>query len=71
MRAIKAKQLRKNALNICVAGDIDLETHYDFKHYDKFAMKPDGTPIRYSVYTATMKQCLRSVYQQMKKESVQ
>lgn len=67
MNAKIAKRLRKEAKEIATQQGLP-KTDYDIKVYPKQYMDLTGKVFQYSVYTATLKNCQRSVYRALKKE---
>lgn len=67
MNQRKAKQLRKEALKQAVEQGLPY-IEYKFKNFRKVAVKLDGTPVPYSVYTCFLGESQRKIYQQLKSE---
>lgn len=67
MNSKKAKQLRKEALEIAVKNNLKY-VDYGFDTYKKVYQSLDGKYHPYTVYTAYLKDCQRRVYKTLKKE---
>lgn len=67
MNAKQSKKLRKQAQLVAEQQNIPHETDYDLKTFKKVYQSFDGKYHSYQVYTVSMKLCVRSVYQSLKK----
>lgn len=68
MNQKKLKKIRKQALVQAVEQGLPYKD-YDIKQYRKVQVALDGKVIPYVVYTATLVNCQRAIYKQLKKDA--
>jgi hypothetical protein len=65
-----AKRMRKYAVIVSEQKGLPVETDYEITTYTKYDQKNNGEVFEYKVYNATMKPCLRSEYQKIKRQEL-